>query len=133
MLIKVKLQRKQAISITPLIDVVFILLLFFMLSSTFQRHTQIEMHASLPGHAVEQESQAHRLLLDIQNVIIVDGVKYAWDSLEFSQRLEQFAESNDKITLASAPNVKMQSVIQLLDRLHSAGIANLNLAKSEPS
>ena len=36
-------RRKLAISLTPLVDVIFLLLLFFMLSSTFSKFAEVEL------------------------------------------------------------------------------------------
>lgn len=43
MLLKVQTKPKNLVSLTPLIDVVFILLLFFMLTSSFSQFRQIEL------------------------------------------------------------------------------------------
>ena len=43
-----KFQRRRdeevGINLTPLIDVVFLLLIFFMVSTTFERHGEIQLH-----------------------------------------------------------------------------------------
>lgn len=41
--------RRRALSLTPLVDVIFLLLLFFMLSSTFSRFGEIEVSAAAAG------------------------------------------------------------------------------------
>ncbi len=131
MLLKAAVKNKTSISITPLIDVVFILLLFFMLSSTFQRTKQIEIKTSLLGVKAKEESNKHKLLLDLNNVIIIDSVRYSLDSEEFENYLKKFSENNDHITLAANPRVETQKFIQLLDRVSSAGLTKLNISKTE--
>jgi len=42
-------------SMTPLIDVIFLLLLFFMLSSTFSRFSEIELSSATAGGAAASE------------------------------------------------------------------------------
>jgi biopolymer transport protein ExbD len=41
--------RRRALSLTPLVDVIFLLLLFFMLTSTFSRYGEIEISAATAG------------------------------------------------------------------------------------
>ena len=41
--------RRRALSLTPLVDVIFLLLLFFMLTSTFSRYGEIEIAAASGG------------------------------------------------------------------------------------
>ncbi|MGR3513057.1 MAG: biopolymer transporter ExbD [Paracoccaceae bacterium] len=41
-------RQKRPISLTPLVDVIFLLLLFFMLSSTFSTFAEVELSAAAP-------------------------------------------------------------------------------------
>lgn len=41
--------RRRVLSLTPLVDVIFLLLLFFMLSSTFSRYAEIELVTAMGG------------------------------------------------------------------------------------
>lgn len=43
-------RRRNRLSMTSLIDVIFLLLLFFMLSSTFSRFAEIELQTGGTGH-----------------------------------------------------------------------------------
>ena len=131
MLLRAPLKKAASISITPLIDVVFILLLFFMLSSTFQGEKQIEMNSSPLGGQTKEQKNMHKLLLDIDNKIFIDGVKYPLDSKEFEKHVVLFAKSNGQITLVANPEVKVQNFIQLVDCLTVNGITNLTISKTE--
>lgn len=75
-------QRRRA-SITSLIDVIFLLLLFFMLASTFSKFSEIEL-ASLPGGAPAEDSteetqrlriEASRLVFNGENLPIGEIVR----------------------------------------------------------
>ncbi|MEL7099715.1 MAG: biopolymer transporter ExbD [Pseudomonadota bacterium] len=44
-------RRARRLSMTSLIDVIFLLLLFFMLSSTFSRFAEVELHSAGTGPA----------------------------------------------------------------------------------
>lgn len=41
--------HRRALSLTPLVDVIFLLLLFFMLTSTFSRYAEIEVSSATAG------------------------------------------------------------------------------------
>lgn len=41
-------RQKKAIAMTPLVDVIFLLLLFFMLSSTFSKFAEVELSTAPP-------------------------------------------------------------------------------------
>lgn len=44
-------RRRRRLSLTSLIDVIFLLLLFFMLTSTFSRFAEVELSAAAPAGA----------------------------------------------------------------------------------
>ncbi|MFQ6550451.1 biopolymer transporter ExbD [Aestuariibius sp. 2305UL40-4] len=46
-------RRRRPLSMTPLIDVIFLLLLFFMLSSTFSRFADVELMTAGAGGAAD--------------------------------------------------------------------------------
>ena len=64
MSLRVKRKRRGA-SITSLIDVIFLLLLFFMLASTFSQHSELELVASAESNAGSgaDASEVVRLLI----------------------------------------------------------------------
>ncbi len=66
-------QRKKA-SITSLIDVIFLLLLFFMLASTFSKHTEFELTAHAESTAgVSSTTTDISELMVLQNQLILNG------------------------------------------------------------
>lgn len=60
--------RRRALSMTPLIDVIFLLLLFFMLSSTFSRFSDVEMDLGSAGAAGGAPGELAFLRLSVQSV-----------------------------------------------------------------
>ncbi len=55
--------RNRRLSMTSLIDVIFLLLLFFMLSSTFSRFAEVEISAANAGGAASSDTKASFLQL----------------------------------------------------------------------
>ncbi len=118
--------RRRAVSLTPLIDVVFILLLFFMLSSSFIQHRQINLPMA---SATESEAQEiiRIQLLDNQGLIQVAGKTLnSEQEAELAQLLIQ-AEGS-AFALSAKPNVSTQALIRLLDQLHRAGADKVSLS-----
>jgi len=120
---------KQLISLTPLIDVVFILLLFFMLSSTFNRTKEISVSASFGGLA-NQESTTVKVLITEPGVVRIKGYEYPINSSALNTELQAYAKSGDKVYLASMSHIKVQEIIKMLDLAKTYGISNLSLSES---
>ncbi|MCB1477245.1 MAG: biopolymer transporter ExbD [Rhodobiaceae bacterium] len=64
------IRRSRRLTLTPLIDIIFLLLLFFMLSSTFTRFAQIELTAGKSGAASTRQQPDILIRLDEQGVSI---------------------------------------------------------------
>lgn len=117
------------VPLTPLIDVVFILLLFFMLSSTFVRYHHIEFKsASSTGSKGDQESV--RLILREEGKVTVDGVSFSFDLPLFAVKIGDWKSTSRKIIVTPEANVDIQTVVELLDRLRDSGINALKLSES---
>jgi biopolymer transport protein ExbD len=61
-------KKHRAISLTPLVDVIFLLLLFFMLSSTFTQFGQVEIGA--PAAAGGSETLPKAILM-VERIVYV--------------------------------------------------------------
>nr|WP_232846286.1 biopolymer transporter ExbD [Amphritea pacifica] len=122
-------RASQSISLTPLIDVVFILLLFFMLSSTFNKTRQLELKATSPG-TQSLLPEVNRLLLLTDNRADLNGTIYTVDSIAFSQQLSAIANAGGAVTLTAHSAVRVQQTIHIIDNLRAAGIVQLNLSPS---
>ncbi|MFT2111167.1 ExbD/TolR family protein [Marinomonas sp. 2405UD68-3] len=128
MLLEISTQRKNSISITPLIDVVFILLLFFMLSSTFNLAKQIELNAS--SGALSLSSTIQKILLHSETEVIINDVRYQWDSPLIAEQLKGFGSRGERVVLAARSHVRIQRVITLIDQVYAAGVTKLNVSGS---
>jgi len=123
-------RRRPLIGLTPLIDVVFILLVFFMLASSFVDWRAIELTAPSDGEAATAGAVEGALLVEVRP----DGLRFAGEFLP----LDTIAERVNR-RLATAPDtpvlvkpaggVNLQQAVSVLDRLTEAGAANLSLIR----
>ncbi len=120
-------RRRSAISLTPLIDVVFILLLFFMLSSQFMQWRQV----TLSSASHQGDNPAVNLftieVLNNQGLIEFEGQQGVFTELAGLQN-KIGSEADALFVIDVAPDVTTQSVIDLLDQLKLAGAQHISLA-----
>lgn len=118
------------IDLAPLIDVVFLLLMFFMLTSTFRRQESIPVE--LP-QAVTGEHQPHSVavIVDRDGVVHVDGREVSLGVL--GQRVKHAIESGpaDVVSVHADSRMPVQRLVQVMDELQKSGIANVALATEE--
>lgn len=126
-------RRKQLISLTPLIDVVFILLLFFMLTSSFVawRTVDTPLAAPKPEQLTEQDKQ-DPLIFDLQandGRVWFEGQAIA---LSDSDRIRDIVQSHaDRLfVLQAEEGVTLQSLMTLADQLKLQGAEKLSIANA---
>jgi biopolymer transport protein ExbD len=118
--------RRARISITPLIDVVFILLLFFMLSSSFMQWRQLDLPMPTAGSASDAPVVRIRLLNNAGAIEIGESRSRMGDTQWLKERV---LDSSDAVFAVDvAEGVQMQAMIHLVDALKSAGATRVSLA-----
>ena len=120
--------RRARVSLTPLIDVVFILLVFFMLASSLLQWRSIDLDASAKAAAAPSKDKS--IIVDVR----LDGIRIGNETIALdtlSQRLEaKIAETPDqRVLVRPAAGVLLQDAIVVLDRLKAAGVTNMSLIR----
>ncbi|MDX9702338.1 MAG: biopolymer transporter ExbD [Candidatus Auribacterota bacterium] len=118
-------RRRFTINITPLIDVLFLLLIFFMVSSTFVEKPGIEV--TLPQAKTAALNRADDTIVTIEH----DGTMYfnaeKIQHHELSNRLAQvqLKNINEPIILQADENVAYKTVVFVMDTARQLGFSNI--------
>lgn len=112
-------------SLTPMIDVVFLLLVFFMLAARFGIEGAIEL--DLAG-GTQVYNGPPRVLDIYPDEIRLNGVATEIDALNFE--LTSLTESrSDVIVLRTRDGAQVQRLVDLMELLRDAGFENLVLVE----
>ena len=110
----------------PLIDVVFILLLFFMLSTSLIKAREIPVDFPTPDAEASPPQVRIIRLENEEGSFSYDGLRYLSSDFEALRGL--IAEDPlAPYAIDTAPGVSTQALVSLLDRLKLAGADNLSL------
>ncbi|HSH44120.1 MAG TPA: biopolymer transporter ExbD [Arenicellales bacterium] len=121
-------RRRPLISLTPLIDVVFILLVFFMLASSFMDWRAIEL--STPGEAGAAPQTEGALLVEVHaGGLRLSGVPLDADRLADRISARLASTPDQRVLVKPAPGVSMQRAVDVLDELAVAGVSRLSLIR----
>ncbi len=123
-------RRRALISLTPLIDVVFILLIFFMLASNFLEWRAINLSAPAKAEGSTNSIEGS-LLVEIR----ADGLRMSGLALSLEELLGEVGEHLSKapdrrIFVKPAPEISLQETITVLDALNDAGASTISLIKA---
>lgn len=123
-----------AINLTPLIDVVFLLLIFFMVSTTFTKETQLKV--DLPQATTEQIAEIDRLEI----IIKADGsfaindktlVNAQPNTLRAALLKESDGDPSTPLKISADASTPHQAVITAMDVAANLGFSQLSLTTRE--
>ena len=120
------------VNITPLIDVVFLLLIFFMVSTTFQR--EAELSIELPeasSQAQETEDQRIEVAIDASGRYFVNGRPLINSQPQtLKQALKKASEGRKSVPVivSADANTPHQSVVTVMDAARQLGLVRLTFA-----
>lgn len=139
-----KPEEKVSVPIAPMIDCVFLLLIYFMVSSTLARQ-EADISFQLPG-TVEQSEPVDMpdeqiIEIDAHGQVVVNDYRYDRpDSprfVELASMLSRFREASDankvdaRITIAPSDPTPHQSIIKVMDACSLGRIESVHFALGE--
>jgi biopolymer transport protein ExbD len=120
--------HRQKISLTPLIDVVFILLMFFMLTTSFTHQRQLELAAPVAS-ALPEAPPPQRILVAANG----DASLYGDGEVLSDSRLQELLASDSPVVVMPDPEANVQTLVGTMTRLKNLGMAQISLGKPYPS
>jgi biopolymer transport protein ExbD len=106
------LRRKQ-LSMTSLIDVIFLLLLFFMLSSTFTRFAEIPLTGAVAGQGASSADTPPLFMRLHENSVELNGQNYTLDNV-MNQLDSNASPEGQQLLVAPRDDVTSQRLVDLL-------------------
>lgn len=118
-------RRRPAITITPLIDVMFLLLIFFMVSSTFRDQYGIDVDLPEAASAQAENPAPHEVTVTENGVFFFDGQEM--DAARLRQTLEERVREDPEaqVVLRCDAGADFRHAITAIDAARQAGCRRL--------
>ena len=113
--------RRPIINITPLIDVMFLLLIFFMVSSTFREHLGIDITLPRAATGSEQAEDGHEITVKTSGDIFIGQRLVSVEELRESLTALVAEEPEAVITLRADEAAAFQRVVTVIDTVRGVG------------
>lgn len=133
-------RRKRShagLNLTPLIDVVFLLVLFFMLTTKFMSYHAIEL---ILGGEIQGSSATAQEIKDPKGFYIrvlgrervtVNGLVVSTDTLKSYLKPRLLKDPNQEITVEATQSAVVQDVVTAIDQVRLAGGQHFTVAAGE--
>lgn len=128
-------QEELDLNLTPLIDVVFLLLIFFMVTTTFNRETELKIELPEAKGATPEVEQVLEISVNAQGRYFVNQQEVINTNPETLMKAlrEAVGDQKDPPVLISADGqASHQSVMTILDVSQQLGLVHITFAANEP-
>ena len=120
-----KKRNIMSLDLTPLIDVVFLLLIFFMVSTTFNKYGKIDIDVPVSKVSEKTEDIKIEIVIDKNEnyFILKDGKTFPINLDDLGEHLKDVKE----VSITGDKNLKYQTVMDLITKVKEQGIENLGI------
>ncbi|EAT15720.1 biopolymer transporter ExbD [Desulfuromonas acetoxidans] len=130
---RVSLSRRQRrkpaeLNMSPLIDMIFILLIFFVVTTSFVREAGVDVQRPIAQTAETRDSTNMVLAITADNIVVIEGKPIDVRSVQSYMERFLMQNPNGSVVLAADRSSRSGLVIQVLDACRLAGVKNLSVA-----
>ena len=121
-------EETDKIDIHPLIDVVFILLIFFMVSTTFVKDMNLDIDRPKASSASQAESNTIRLYIDGNGNTFLDGQPVRTWVIQSRLRDMLQISSSKNVLVVTDDKVPSGKLVEVVDQAQLAGAEDVGVA-----
>jgi biopolymer transport protein ExbD len=119
---------ETTIDMAPLIDIVFILLIFFMVTTTFVKDMKLELERPKANSAMAASSKAIRLFIDRNGDTYMDGEPVRLWLIQSKLRDALSTASNKIVLVVTDEGVPAGRLVEVVDQARLAGAESVGVA-----
>jgi biopolymer transport protein ExbD len=124
-------EDEAEINITPMLDIVFIMLIFFIVTTSFVREQGLDI--SRPAESEEQVVQDEERLpivvrIDRTSMITVNKRRVEADAIRANLEREFAQSPQSPLIVAAHPDANTNALVEVLDAANVVGISNISVA-----
>jgi biopolymer transport protein ExbD len=129
--IQPEVEEESSIDITPMLDVVFIMLIFFIVTATFVKEAGIDVNRPDAATATKQDNANILIAIGPNNDIWID--KRQIDIRAVRPNIERLHAENPQgsVVIQADKESKTDTLIQVMDASRQAGVYNVSIAAEQ--
>lgn len=127
-----RVREGEDIDISPLIDMTFLLLIFFMVSTTFVRDRELALDRPSARTAGPANPTATRVVLDRDGAVFVDGDPVQPWMLQSAVRARLSRSGSGDVLVVTDERARSGRLVEVVDQCRLAGARDVAVAVEEP-
>ncbi len=119
--------KSQDIDMAPLLDVVFILLIFFIVSTAFVRETGVDINKPTAVSSQLLQKSVYLIAITSAGQVVYGGTNIGVQGVRST--LMQLNQTNPRpLVIQADKSVTTELLVKVMDQAKLAGVANINIA-----
>ena len=134
-----KVRKRRFVNLTPLIDMMFLLTIFFMLTTSFSKYTEVKMSIASIGSEEGNEAPLppQEGTEKPMNVVIMPRDKVLFEGQEipieeFVQAIKEKSGPNTPFIIQTVEDARVQDTVSTMEKLYQAGASNFIFSEEAP-
>ncbi len=120
--------KEQGVDISPLIDMVFILLIFFMVSTTFVKDMKVDIDRPQASTASVASTKAIRIYIDKAGETFLNGESVRLWVIQSRVRDLLKGSTNKSVLVVTDEIVPSRRLVEVVDQARLAGASDVGVA-----
>ncbi|MBD3792358.1 MAG: biopolymer transporter ExbD [Campylobacterales bacterium] len=131
MRIRPKKQEVDNIDVSPLIDMVFILLIFFMVTTTFVKDMKLDINRPSAASASKADSKVVRVYIDNTSQVYIDNQPVQLWAIQSKLRDLLRTSADKSVLVISDDTIPVETLIDVVDECRMSGAKDVAVSTSK--
>ena len=123
-------EQDNEINLTPMLDVIFIMLIFFIVTTSFVKESGIEVSRPQAATATEQKRASIFIAINNKGQIFLQKREIAIEAVRPNIEKLHAESPEGSVVIQADKNSETGLLIQVMDQIRSAGVKNISVAAS---
>jgi biopolymer transport protein ExbD len=131
MRIRPKKQEVDSVDVSPLIDMVFILLIFFMVTTTFVKDMKLDLNRPSAASASKADSKVVRVYIDNTSQVYIDNQPVQLWAIQSKLRDLLRTATEKSVLVISDDSIPVETLIDVVDECRMSGAKDVAVSTSK--
>lgn len=129
--VRKRTRKETEIAIVNLVDVIFILLIFFIMTTTFSKETGIDITKPAAGSAAQLEKENILIGIGKEGTVHLGERQVDMAMLQTALRKELAEDADKAVVIVSDRDAGMGVVVDVMDECNLAGVRKVSVAANK--
>ena len=125
-------EEEESIDVTPMLDVVFIMLIFFIVTASFVKESGLEVNRPEANTANQQDQASILVAIGPEGDIWIDQRKVEPGSVRANIERLHAQNPQGSVVIQADQAAATRHLVSVMDSAREAGVTNVSIAAQEP-